>query len=146
NAVLLALEAGLGAHQAENPVGHVRERGPRLLAGDDIVLAVAHGASAKRREIRARAWLRIALAPEILAVVDARQESLLLRVGAELQQHRRAHHQTERNQRGRARITARLLEDVTLDDVPAGAAPFLWPGRSDPALGGEDLVPAQQII
>ncbi len=82
---------GVGAHQAEDPVGVVRERGPDLLAVDDVVVALAHGARLQRREVGAGAGLRIALAPEVLAVVDARQEALLLRVGAEAQQHRRAH-------------------------------------------------------
>src|SRR2546423_9126418 len=46
----------------------------------------------------------------------------------------------------RADVAAFLLEDVALRHVPAGAAPFLGPGRRDPARLGEDPVPAHQVV
>ena len=38
----LRLHIGVGAHEAEDPVGILRQRGPGLLAVDDIVIAFAH--------------------------------------------------------------------------------------------------------
>src|SRR5207302_1027564 len=81
-----------------------------------------------------------------LALVDARQEAFLLRFGAEAQQHRRAHRQSERDERRRADVAELLLENVALHHVPAGAAPFLGPGRRHPAFAREDAVPAQQVF
>src|SRR5204862_3735775 len=65
---------------------------------------------------------------------------------AELKQHGRAHQQSEGNERRRANVAARLIEDIALHDVPPGAAPFRRPGGRDPALGREHLVPAQQVV
>src|SRR5690242_21866983 len=69
------------------------------------------------------ARLRVALAPEILPVVDAGQEPLLLGLGAEAQQHRRAHPHSERHDHRGGREAALLLEDVPLDHVPVRPAP-----------------------
>ena len=60
-----------------------RERGPGLLAVDDVVVAVAHGRGLQRREIGAGAGLREALAPPVVERRHARQEALLLLLGAE---------------------------------------------------------------
>src|SRR5205814_7936253 len=43
-------------------------------------------------------------------------------------------------------IAELFLEDVALHQVPAGAAPFLRPRGRDPALLGEDPMPAQQVV
>jgi hypothetical protein len=142
----LLLRGRVGPHEAEDPVGVVRERRPGLLALDDIVVALARRARLEGREIRACARLRVALAPEVVAVVDAREETLFLRGRAELEEHRGAHREPERNEGRSARVTALLLEDVTLHDRPVGAAPLLRPGRRDPPLLGEDPVPAQEIV
>src|SRR4029434_2065463 len=93
-------------------------------------------------EIRAGPGLGVALAPEILAVVDARQEAPLLGLGAEAQQHRRAHPEAERDQRRRGRVAALLLEDVALGHAPPRAAPLHRPVRRHPTLFGENAMPA----
>src|SRR5207302_10328636 len=94
----------------------------------------------------ARTGLGVTLAPEIVAVIDARQETLLLRLGAKAQQHRGAHRDAERNDRRRAGVAELLFEDVALHDVPAGAAPLLRPRGRHPALLGEQPVPAEKFL
>ena len=146
DAFLALAGRAIGAHEAEDPVGVMRERGPDLLAIDDVVLAMTHGAHVERSEIAARAGLRVALAPEVVAVIDTRQEPLFLRLAAKAQQHRPAHREAERHQRRAAGIAELFLEDVALDHVPAGAAPFARPRRCHPALFCEYPVPAQQLV
>src|SRR5260370_11138858 len=122
------------------------EGGPDLLAGDDVMVAVAHGARLERREVGARAGLGVPLDPEILAVVHTRQEALLLGVGTEAQQDRRAHAHAERHDGRAPRGAALLLEDVALHDGPVRAAPLLGPAGRDPPLLRELLVPAEQVV
>ena len=50
---LLLLGVRVGAHQGEHVGGIVRQRGPDLLAGDDEVIAVTHGARAQAGQVRA---------------------------------------------------------------------------------------------
>src|SRR5260221_13967493 len=107
----------------------MRQRRPDFLAVYNINIILFDSLCFQRRQVTAGAGLGIALAPEVLAPVDARQESLLLRVAAELQQYRGAHLQAERNERRAAGVAPLLLEDVALHHTPAGAAPFLGPGR-----------------
>ena len=63
----LRLHARIGAHQAENPVGELRERGPRLLAVDDVRVALAKRAGFEIGEIGTGARLGITLAPPVFA-------------------------------------------------------------------------------
>ena len=146
DAVLALLLRGIRAHEAEDPVRVMRERGPDLLPRHHVVVALAHRLGLERRQIGARAGLGVALAPEVVAAVDARQEALLLGVGAEAQQHRGAHPETEGDQRRGGREAALLLEDVALGDAPARAAPLHRPVRRHPALLGEDPVPAEKVV
>ena len=134
DALLLLRRVRIGAHQAEDPVGVLAERVPGLLAVDDVVVALAFGARLERREVGARARLRIALAPPVFAADDARQEALLLRRAAERHDHRRDHLQAERNRARRAGGGGFLVEDVQLHRTPAGAAELLRPARRAPAL------------
>src|SRR5581483_11263941 len=113
----------------KNPVRVVRERGPDFLTVHDIVIAPAHSAGFQRGEIAPRAGLGVPLAPEIVAVIDARQEAPLLRVAAETKQHGAAHREAERDER-RA----------------AGVAPFARPGGRDPAFLCQNAMPAQELV
>ena len=70
----LLLRRRIGAHQAEDPVGVLRQRGPGLLAVDDVVVAVALGRGLQRGEVGAGAGLGEALAPPVVEIGDARQE------------------------------------------------------------------------
>ena len=58
---------GVRARQEHHPVGHVRDRGPDLLAGDHPVLAVLDRARLERRQVAAGIGLGVALAPDLLA-------------------------------------------------------------------------------
>src|SRR5215472_14929014 len=93
-----------------------------------------------------RARFGIALTPEIFAGVDARQEALLLSFGAEFEQHRSAHHQSERDQRRRAGVSALFLEDIALNYAPGRSAPIDRPRGRDPALRREQPMPALQVL
>ena len=79
----MALRAGLRADHGEAPVGVHRERGPDLLPVDPPAVAVEARPGADRGEVGAGARLRVALAPQLLAAQDRRQEALALGVGAE---------------------------------------------------------------
>ena len=73
---------GIGAHEELADVGDLAERAPDLLAVEHVVVAVALGARAQRREVGARARLGEALAPHLVAAQDLRQVRGLLRVAA----------------------------------------------------------------
>src|SRR5690606_19917824 len=75
--VLLARSVG-SAHQAEDPVGEMRRRGPDLLAVDDVVVAAATRPRAQAGEVGARAGLGVALCPPGIARGDRGQEAPLL--------------------------------------------------------------------
>ena len=103
---------GIGAHQHEAPVGMMRGRGPDLLAVHHVMVAVALRRGLQRGEVGSGARLGKALAPPIVEVGGARQEALLLLLGAELDQHRADHGDVERR------------------TAPAPAPPGSPPGRS----------------
>ena len=64
---------GVGAHEQLAVVGHVGVRRPDLLAGDHVVVAVAHRPGAQRGEVGAGLGLGEPLAPHVLAAQDRRQ-------------------------------------------------------------------------
>ncbi|MCY1414794.1 hypothetical protein D9M71_302530 [compost metagenome] len=141
NAALL-LRLGVGAHQAEDPVGVLAEGGPGLLAVDHVVVTLAHRAGLQRGQVGTGARLGVALAPPVAAVEDARQVAGLLLGSAELDDHRRDHVDAEGDQPRRTEGGALLLEDVLLHHAPAGAAVFHRPVGGIPAAGIEDALPA----
>ena len=65
---------------------------------------------------------------------------------AEAEQHRCAHPQAKRHQGRTAGSAALFLEDVALHHRPVGATPLDRPIRGNPALLGQDPMPAQQVI
>ena len=132
--------------KAEDPVGVLAERGPGLLAVDDVVVAVALRRGLERGEVGAGAGLGEALAPPVVEIGDARQEAALLLLRAEGDDHRPDHADAERQRRGRRRLLHLVLEDVLLHRVPAGAAPFDRPVRHRPALGVEDARPVDELV
>jgi len=126
---------GVGAHQAENPVGEVGIGGPDFLAVDDEIVAVAFGAGLQRGEIGAGIRLGITLAPADQPGGDFWQVLLFLRIGAVFEQRRPQHRDAEGNQR-RPRADRRhlLADDLGLFAIEAAAAIFLRPVRHGPAL------------
>ena len=139
---VMFLGCGIGPHQAKNPVGVVGVRRPDLLAGDDVIVAVALGAGLQRGEVRSGVRLGIALAPADQARGDLRQMLLLLRLVAVLQQRRPEHPDAETRQR-RAGADRRhfLAQHLVLGAIEPSAAIFLRPVRHGPALVAHPLEP-----
>ena len=138
----MLLRRGIGAHQAKNPVGVVRVGGPDLLAGDDVVVAVALGAGLQRGEVRSGVRLGITLAPADQAGSDFRQMLLLLRLVAVFQQRRSEHPDAKTRQwRPRAHRRHLLAQHLVLGAIEPPAAIFLRPVRHGPALVAHPLEP-----
>ena len=128
------LGAGVGAYQAEDPVGVVGVGGPDLLAIDQIVVALIFGAGREAGQIGAGAGLAIALTPAQFAARDGRQVCGLLFLAAVFQQHRAEHADAETEQ-GCAAAKARhffFQYKVLVTRQPA-AAIGLGPRRYGPA-------------
>ena len=142
----LLFSLAAGAHEAKNHVGVLRQRGPCLLAVDDIVVALPLRLCFERCEIGTGAGLRIALAPPVVAGVDARQVVVLLRLVAEFHDDRCHHGEAEGDQRGRAGGGILFVEDVPLHGRPAGAAPFHGPAGRDPVFLVEDFLPSHVVL
>src|SRR5262249_36855991 len=142
----LRLGGRIGANQAEDPVGMLGQRGPGLVAVDDVVVTISNRLGADGGEVRAGARLGITLAPPVLAGEDARQKLLLLPVAAEGVDDRADHGDAERERWQRTRPSGLLLEDEPAGDRPAGAAIFPGPERRDPALLVQDAMPKQHLL
>ncbi len=134
DAVVL-LRGGIGADQAEDPVGVVGVGGPDLRARDDEIVAVAFGAGLERGEIGAGVRLGIALAPADQARRDLRQVLLLLRLVAVFEQRRPQHPDAE----ARQRRTRAHLRHLGAQHLVLGSArghrrhiPSASPARSSP--------------
>jgi hypothetical protein len=134
-----------GADQVEHPFAVLAERGPGLLAVDDVLVADAFGARLDAGQVRARAGFAVALAPPDFAAGDAGQEALLLRLGAEGHDDGCDHHRPEGNDARGAGQGALFLEQVLLHGAPAGAAEFLGPAEGQPALLAKDPGPALHV-
>ena len=65
--------SGIGADEQLAEVGDLRVGRPELVAGDDVVVAIAHRTRTQRREVGSGAGLGEALAPHVFAPEDARQ-------------------------------------------------------------------------
>ncbi|MNE06360.1 hypothetical protein D3C80_989470 [compost metagenome] len=133
---------GVGADQAEDPVGLVGVGGPDLLAVDDPVVAAIFGAGLDRGEVGAGAGLGIALTPADFTAHDGRQEALLLLLRAEGQQGRAEHPDAETGQR-RLRLDATHLgsQHLGLFAGQAAAAVDAGPFRRGPAARRHALQP-----
>src|SRR5277367_2748599 len=105
----------------------LRQRGPGLLAVDDVFVALALGLGLQRGEVGAGAGLGKALAPPVVDIGDARQILLLLLLIAEGVDDRAYHADAEGERRRRRRHLQLLVEDVMLHRGPAGAAILLGP-------------------
>src|SRR5690606_19478110 len=135
-----------GAHQAENPVGVVTERGPRLGAVDDVLVTIAHGGGAQGGQVGARVRFRIALTPPDIAGENVRQEALLLFFAAVGVDHRRDHLHAEGHDFQHVLLGAFVGPDVLLCRGPAGAAVLDRPVGCGPALFIQNLLPLDPIF
>ena len=70
----VAAVLGPGAHQQLAEVGHLGVRRPDLLPRDDVLVAVAHGPGAQRRQVAPGAGLGEPLAPHLVAAQDGGEE------------------------------------------------------------------------
>ena len=114
---------GIGAHEAEHPVGELRVRRPHLLAVDDELVADELGARLERRQVGAGARLGVALAPDLVGGEDLRQIAPALLLGAVRDQRRADHlHAHHADQPRRARPHHLLVDDRLAHDVGALAA------------------------
>src|SRR5262245_9508217 len=130
----LLLHRAVGAHQAEDQVGEVRERRPGFLAVDDVAVPLAHRARLQRGEVGAGAGLGVTLAPPVLVVADAREIVLLLPGAAVLHDHGSDHVDPEGDESRRAGGGALLVEDVVLDRRPLEPTVGLRPVADEPPL------------
>ena len=67
-----------GSHQREHPVRPVGHRGPHLLAGHAIHVAVANRARRERRKVASRTRFGESLAPELVGAQQGLEEAILL--------------------------------------------------------------------
>ena len=133
----------VGAHQAEDHVGMLRERGPDLLAVDDVV--VARASASVRSDRPGRSPRRVPNSPgtTILAGQDAGQVVCFCS-GAVLDQDRPDHLTPKDTIRGAFGPRAFILEDELLRPSPSRPAEFLGPVRAEPAALSKLLLPLQQ--
>ena len=142
----LGLVVPVGAHQAEQPVGPLGIGGPYLLAVHHVMVAVLQRHGAQAGQIGPGARLGIALGPELLGGLDARQKALLLRVGAKGVDHR-AHVLDAEGDHPRAAQAGQLvLEGEALQRRPALAAQLFGPVGHRPALLVEQTHPAHVVF
>ena len=142
----LGFAFGASAHQAENPVAKLAQRGPGLLAVDQIRVALALGFAAQRCQVGARIRLAVTLAPPDFAAADAGQKALLLFGIAKGHDDGGHHHRAKRQNARRTGHGALLFKQVFLDRVPAGAAKLGWPAVTQPALFAQNLTPVLLVV
>ena len=142
----LLLHLRVGAHEREDPVAVLAERGPGLLAVDDPVVAVAYGGGAQARQVGAGVGLGEALRPPDVEVGGLRQEALLLLLAAELREHRPDHRGVEGERDRHSRALHLLVPQVPLQVGPALAAPLLRPVRHGEARGVERLLALDDLV
>ena len=145
DAFLLAHRA-IRAHQAKDHVGVLAQGGPGFLAIHDVMVAVALGRGFQRGQVGTGTGLRIALAPPVVAIQNARQIICFLFGVGESHDDGRHHIDAERQDGRRGGARALVFPDVALHGRPARAAMFDGPGRRGPALLRDNLVPAHIII
>jgi hypothetical protein len=102
---------GLGANQAEDPVGQMRGAGPDLLTIDDPLIAIEHSTGAQAGQIAAGAGFGIPLAPDGVAAQGGRDELALLGLGADFQQRGHQHRDALSPQAGADPRTGEFLGD-----------------------------------
>ena len=103
---------GVGAGQQEDVVGVLGLRGPYLLSVDHPFVAVQLGPRLEAGQVRPGVGLAEALAPGDLAFEDARDELLLLLLGAPLQEGR-ARRACRRRSRARSGAPARANSSLS---------------------------------
>ena len=135
---------GFVRHSTKIQLAVVAAGGPDLLAVDDPLIAIEHGASAQIGEIRAAVGLAVALTPTMLPGDDLGQEVALLLLCAALDDGVAHHRDAEA-----VVVTARrhacgqelLGEHDTLHLAEPGAAIFDRPRHSQQLVLGQERTP-----
>ena len=128
--------SGVGPAGEPDPVGVVPAGGERLLAVDDVLVAVSHGAGAEAGQVGAGARLAVADREVQLPGEDLGEEGLLLLLGAEL--HERRADGVQRDERERDTGAVRLVvEEVLLHRGAALPAVRGGPPDAEPAVLAE---------
>ena len=136
---------GVGASQADTPVGELGVGGPDLLAAQHPAAFGALGARRQRCQVAPRSGLAEELAPQLLGPEDARQPALLLVTGAVGEQC--GPHQVDRDPAHKFRRSGPrqlLLHDVVLGRAGAAPAELGRPGHADPPARGQAGLPLPQ--
>src|SRR5262249_20658018 len=144
DAVLLHL--GVGAHEAEAPVGETAAGRPDLLTIDQIVVTLVLGLGLQAGQVGARARFRIALTPTDFSARDPGQMSFLLLVAAILEQgwtEQRSPHAGHGIEG--AAVEIGLLDDTRFERRQATTADLLRPARCAPALVAHTLLPERPV-
>ena len=134
---------GVGAHGQPDVVGLVGARGEDLGAVDDVLVAVAHGPRAQRRQVGARLGLGVADGEVELAGEDLGQEERLLLLGAEAHDRRPHRVDGDEGERG-AGAPGLVEEDELVGGRPALSAELGRPPDAEPPVLADlahDLAP-----
>ena len=129
DAFLRFLRRRVRTAEEESPIRVLRQRGPGLLAIQNIMVAVANRCRLEACKVRTCAWLGIALAPPHFAGPNAWQVTSLLLFIAECVDNWRNHRHTEWQRHQRINASILFRPDIALGRGPAGAAVFFRPCR-----------------
>src|SRR5206468_5983920 len=133
----------VGARDEDAPVGEAGVAGPDLLSRHEEDVAAELGAGAAGGEVRAGVRLGEALAPDLLAGQDPRQEAALLRLRAVMDERRpdQRRPDTDVDHRRRADAGVLLGEEELLDRRRAAPAVLARPVEPRPAALEEAALP-----
>jgi hypothetical protein len=139
--------SGIRAHEEIDPVRELGARGPDLLTVDEEVVALVHRARLEPGQVRSRARLGEALAPDVLGGENARHEARLLRRRPHFDQGGSDHADARiARQHRRPHAEALLVVDELLHQGRPAPAVFLGPGDPDPARLVHDALPGHPAL
>ena len=139
---MVAGRPGLGPAHHEAPVGLVGQRRPDLLAGDHPLVPVEYRLGLHVGQVAPGVGLRVALAPQLGAGHDGREEPGLLRGGPVLDEGGAEQALPEDADPARGLGPHVLLvEDDLVGDGGPPAAVLGRPAETGPAAGGQHLLP-----
>ena len=128
-------------------VGVIPERGPDFGTVDDVIIAVAHGASLYRSQIRAMIRLGKTLAPDFLSREDVFNVFGFLFVGAHVEQQRADPVQADGvKDDGGVVLRQFLVDDVLIGRVCALPTIFAGPVHAQVPRAPELMLPLAQKI
>ena len=143
----VALGVGVGAHQAEEPVGERPPGAPRLLTVDHEVLAIAPGLGLEPGQVRPGVRLRPTLGPDLVAPGHGPQEAVLLLRCAEVEDRGgQQAHPIGRHPPRRPRRPVLLLEDQPLHQRRLPPPEPLRPRHHRPPRVKQNVLPRPMLL